>query len=101
MSPGVDILATALPVLAGGGSGDGSPAGLLLAGPIAAVAVYMLLFRYYRNTDKSHSFETETRIEAAPITGSDQKVNEVRGTQQRQIQGDNARNHRQRVRRIG
>src|SRR5690606_10743831 len=99
MSAGVEILATALPVLASGGSDDGGPAGLLLAGPIAAIAVYGLLFRYYRNTDKSHSFETETRIQAAPITGGEQKVNEIRGTQQTQIQGNNVSNHRQRVRR--
>ncbi|WP_206673486.1 hypothetical protein [Pseudactinotalea terrae] len=99
MGIGAELLATGAPILAAGGSGDGSPAGILLAGPIAAIAVYGLLFRYYRNTDKSHSFETETRIQAAPITGGEQKVNEIRGTQQTQIQGNNVSNHRQRVQR--
>lgn len=73
---------------------------LLLAGPAAAVAVYTMLFRYYRNTDKSHSYEHETLIEAQPITGTDNKVDEVRGTQRTSIPGNNANDHRQRVQRV-
>src|SRR5690606_39428718 len=99
MAPALELRATAGPILASGGP-DGGSACLLLAGPIAAIPVHMLLFRYYRTTDKSHSFETETRIEAAPIRGGEQKVNEIRGTQQSQIQGNNVSNHRQRVRRM-
>jgi hypothetical protein len=38
------------------------------------------LWRYYRNTHTSHSFERETRIEAQPVTGSDAKVKEITGT---------------------
>ena len=72
---------------------------ILLLGPAGAVAVYWGLFQYYRNTDKSHSFERETLIESKPITGTDQKVDEVRGTRRPSIEGDNVRNHRQRVRR--
>lgn len=96
---GAHVMATGM-LLASGGSSEGSPAGLLLAGPIAALAVYGLLFRYYRNTDKSHSYETETRIQAAPITGGEQKVNDVRGTRRRSIEGENVRNFRERVRRL-
>ena len=72
---------------------------ILLLGPAGAVAVYWGLFQYYRNTDKSHSFERETLIESKPITGTDQKVDEVRGTRRASIDGDNVRDHRQRVRR--
>ena len=73
---------------------------LLLAGPIAAVAIYWALFQYYRNTDESHSFEHETRIESQPITGGDQKVDEVRGTKDDRIRGDNVTKYRERVPRV-
>lgn len=72
---------------------------ILLLGPAGAVAVYWGLFQYYRNTDKSHAFEHETLIESKPITGTDQKVDEVRGTHRSSIDGDNAHHHRQRVQR--
>ena len=42
----------------------------------------------------------ETRVAAQPITGSDQKVNEVKGTKRSGIDGANQSNHRQRVQRI-
>ena len=74
---------------------------LLLAGPAGAAGLYWGLYRYYRNTDKSHAFENETLIEAKPITGSDQKVNEIRGTQKSRIDGDNAQDYRKRVTRVG
>jgi len=73
---------------------------LLLAGPAGAVGLYWGLYRYYRNTDKSHAFERETAVEAKPVTGSDQKVDEVRGTQKTRIDGDNVRDHRKRVTRV-
>jgi len=73
---------------------------LLLAGPAGATALYWGLYRYYRNTDKSHAFERETAVEANPVTGSDQKVDEVKGTQKTRIDGDNVRDHRKRVARV-
>ncbi len=73
---------------------------LLLLGPAGATALYWALYRYYRNTDKSHVFEHETTVKAEPVTGSDQKVNEVKGTQQPGISGENLRDYRKRVRRI-
>ena len=80
---------------------DGGSAFLLLLGPAGGVAVYFGLWRYYRNTHVSHSFERETRIGAEPVTGTDTKVNEVKGTKRSQIEGDNRSDHRQRVRRLG
>lgn len=79
---------------------DDSGLWLLAAGPAGATALYWMLYRYYRNTDKSHAFERETAVEAQPVTGSDVKVGEVRGTQRRRIDGENAGAYRQRVKRV-
>ena len=80
---------------------DGGGTPLLLAlGPAGAAGIYWGLWRYYRNTDKSHSFETETRVESQPITGNDHKVDEIKGTRESRIQGDNLREYRKRVQRI-
>ena len=73
---------------------------LLALGPAGATGLYWALYRYYRNTDKSHAFERETAVEAKPVTGSDQKVDEVRGTRKTRIPDDNVREHRKRVTRI-
>ncbi|NLA66211.1 MAG: hypothetical protein GX862_09920 [Leucobacter sp.] len=79
---------------------EGWPGWLLLAGPAGAVAVYTALYRYYRNTDKSHHFERDTLIESQPVTGGDQKVDEVRGTKRQSIDGNNKHTHRARVQRV-
>lgn len=73
---------------------------LLLLGPAGATGLYWALYRYYRNTDKSHAYERETAIEAQPVTGSDRKVDEVKGTRETRIRGDNLRAYRQRVERV-
>lgn len=73
---------------------------LLALGPAGATALYWALYRYYRNTDKSHAFERETAVEAKPVTGSDTKVDEVKGTRETRIRGDNVRAYRMRVQRI-
>lgn len=79
-----------------GDGGDGD-ALLLLAGPIGGSVIYFMLYRYYRNTDKSHAFEHDTIIESQPVTGGDVKVEEVRGTTRQRISGSNETSHRQRV----
>ena len=73
---------------------------LLLSGPAGAAGLYWALYRYYRNTDKSHAFERETLVESGPVTGSEHKVGETRGTTDRRIRGDNVHAYRERVRRI-
>jgi hypothetical protein len=83
-----------------GASSDGGPAWLLVLGPLGAGGVYFGLWRYYRNTHTSHSFERETRVTAQPITGSEAKVDEVKGTKRRSIDGDNRTSHRERVQRF-
>ena len=73
---------------------------LLLSGPAGATALYWALYRFYRNTDKSHGFERETKVEAQPVTGSDEKVDEIEGTQRSRVEGDNVAAYRARVQRI-
>jgi hypothetical protein len=82
-------------------SDDGGLA-LLLLGPAGATGLYWYIYRYYRNTDKSHAFERETIVEAKAVTGADQdrKVDEVKGTRETRIRGDNVTAYRQRVQRI-
>jgi len=79
---------------------SGSPGWLLILGPAGGGGLYFGLYRYYRNTDKSHSFERETRIASKPITGNDRKVDEIKGTKKSSIDNDNHKNHRQRVQRV-
>ncbi|KAG1253226.1 hypothetical protein G6F68_011431 [Rhizopus microsporus] len=79
---------------------DDSGLWLLAAGPAGATALYWALYRYYRNSDKSHSFEHETEVKAQPVTGSNQKVGQVRGTEATRIEGDNVYQYRIRVARF-
>ena len=72
---------------------------LLALGPAGAGALYWAIYRYYRNTDKSHAFERETTVDAKPVTGSESKVSEVKGTRATRIAGDNVKAFRQRVKR--
>jgi hypothetical protein len=80
-------------------SDDGSLA-ILLMGPAGATGLYWFLYRYYRNTDKSHAFERETKVVAKPVTGTDEKVGVVKGTRESGIKGDNVREYRERVQRL-
>ena len=80
--------------------GDGT-LWLLALGPAGATGLYWALYRYYRNTDKSHAFEHETTVNAKPVTGADRKVGVNNGTRESRIRGDNLRNYRARVQRIG
>jgi hypothetical protein len=80
-------------------SDDGGLA-ILLLGPAGATGLYWALYRYYRNTDKSHNFEHETAVVAKPVTGTDQKVDEVKRTRETGIDGDNVSEYRKRVERV-
>lgn len=81
-------------------SDDSGILALLAAGPASGVGLYWLLYRHYRNTDKSHAFERETAVDAQPVTGSDHKVNEIKGTRKSTIDGNNVSAYRTRVRRV-
>lgn len=79
---------------------DDSGLWLLAIGPAGATALYWALYRYYRNTDKSHAYERETVVEAQPVTGSDEKIGENNGTQATSISGNNVGAYRARVERV-
>ena len=81
-------------------SDDGGSLALLLLGPAGGVGLYWALYRYYRNTDKSHAFERETKVDAKPVTGSDLKVGTNNGTRDSRIPGDNVSDYRERVARM-
>lgn len=93
------LAAQVAPTLVDGAPDSDGPVWLLALGPAGAIALYGLLFRYYRNTDKRHNFERETAVKAQ-VTGNQGKVGEVRRTRNRRIEGDNVAEFRQRVRRV-
>ena len=79
---------------------EGSGLWLLALGPAGAAGTYWALFRYYRNTDKSHHYERDTLIEAQPVQGGERKVDHIRKTRKSGISGDNRSSHRKRVNRV-
>jgi hypothetical protein len=79
---------------------DESELALLLAGPAGAVGLYWALYRYYRNTDKSHAFERESKVDAKPVAGSDRQVGTNNGTTNSSIEGNNVHDYRRRVERM-
>lgn len=81
-------------------SDEGNSLFLLALGPLGGAATWGLLWRYYRNTDKSHAFERETRVEARQVTGDDRRVDEIKGTRDSRIKNENGTNHRKRVNRF-
>ena len=74
--------------------------GILLLGPAGGAGLYWMLYRYYRNTDKSYDFEHKAKVEAKPVAGDDAKVGEVTGTRERYITGNNVSAYRDRVKRV-
>lgn len=81
-------------------SGDSGPLWLLAAGPAGAAGTYWSIYRYYRNTDKSHAFERDTLIEPQPVQGDEERVNHISKTRDSGIDGDNSSKHRARVQRL-
>jgi hypothetical protein len=81
-------------------SGDGAPLWILAAGPAGALGTYWAIYRYYRNTDKSHAYERDTLIAAQPVQGNEEKVDHISRTRDSDIDGDNSAKYRERVRRL-
>ena len=79
---------------------DSAPAWILAAGPAGGAATDWALYRYYRNTDKSHAYERDTLIAAKPVAGNQEKVDHISKTRDSGIDGDNSGKHRQRVKRL-
>lgn len=96
----IHALVQVVPALVQSSSGDSNPVWLLAAGPAGGAATYWLIYRYYRNTDKSHQYERDTIIDAQPVRGGEEKVDHISKTRDSDIDGDNSDKHRQRVQRI-
>jgi hypothetical protein len=79
---------------------DNGSLALLLLGPAGGAGLYWALYRYYRNTDKSHAFERETKVDSKPVTGSDLMVGTNNGTRDSRIAGNNVSEYRKRVERM-
>ena len=79
---------------------DHSNLAILLLGPAGASGLYWMLYRYYRNTDKSFDFEHKAKVESKPVDGDDARAGHITGTTESQIQGNNVRKYRNRVRRV-
>lgn len=75
---------------------------LLLLGPAGGAALYWAIYRYYRNTDKSHAFERETAVEVKSIEGEedDRRVDVILRTREERIRGGNHKAFRKRVERV-
>jgi len=75
---------------------------MLLLGPAGGAGFYWAMYRYYRNTDKSHNFEHETAVDAGPVSGmeGDRKIDETKGSSSTRIDGDNVKEYRRRVKRV-
>lgn len=81
-------------------SGDSGPLWILAAGPAGALGTYWAIYRYYRNTDKSHAYERDTLIDAGPVQGGEQKIDHISKTRKSGIDGDNKGDFRERVQRL-
>ena len=73
---------------------------LLGLGPAGATAAYWALYRHYRNTDQSHAYEHETKVGSKRVTGTQRKLREAQGLDDKRIRNENTRWYRQRVRRV-
>lgn len=89
---GTQVLAATADVLAGvGGGDDGSGKGLLLllllAGPLFAGWVHLR----YRNTDKRHHHESETRSQMLDVRADDVRTGRRTGLRSSRMNGANSR----------
>lgn len=91
----IDLLNALLPF-----ASDDNAIWLLAAGPAGGAATYFAIYRYYRNTDKSHAYERDTIIEAQPVQGGEDKIDHISKTRDSKIDGGNGTKHRKRVQRI-
>lgn len=74
---------------------DGSAFWLL--GPAGAVAFYSYIFLRYRNTDKRHQYEHKTSTEMGEVLTYDAKINEIKGTSNSRMAGENSSSPRTRL----
>lgn len=69
-------------------------------GPMVFFLVYLGIYRYYRNTDKSHDFERQTVVESFDMRAFDEFAQRRTGLRNAEIEGRNEDAPRERVRRF-
>ncbi len=87
-------------LLADGDSGGGLIALPFVVGPAVFAAVYGVIYRYYRNTDKRHRYERETQVAVGNLRQGDQKVGRRTRLRNRSMSGRNETDPLERVQRI-
>ncbi|HEX4854834.1 hypothetical protein [Arenimonas sp.] len=70
---------------------DDNGAWLLALGAFGAASLYWTIYRYCRNTDKSHAFERKNAVDAKPVPGSNGKVSAVTGRRESRTSGGKVR----------
>lgn len=91
------LSATGVDLASRSGSSSDNSFYLLLLGPAAGIGFYTMTYLRYRNTDKRFEYEHKTSSDVLEPRGFDQKIDEVRGTQRRRIDGDNSTKPRERL----
>ncbi|AXK47099.1 hypothetical protein DXU92_14460 [Brachybacterium saurashtrense] len=92
-APGTPIL------LADGSSSDGIFLPFLL-GPLTFAGIYIGIYRFYRNTDKRHRYERETKVAVGNLQQDDRRTGRKTGQRSRSMDGRNDTDHLTRVRRL-
>jgi hypothetical protein len=78
-----------------GYSSEGSPFWLPLVGAIGGFLLFFLsVYFYYRNTNKHYRYEQETATTVSDLQATDSFLRPLRGTQRRQIPGNNVSSYR-------
>ncbi len=88
----LSVLATSTPVVLasiGSGDGEGGSIGLLLL--LSGFVFYGLMYLRYRNTDKRHRHESETRAEIHDVRALDQFHRSLKGVSNSRMRGANNR----------
>ncbi|MGY5764223.1 hypothetical protein ACXET9_03350 [Brachybacterium sp. DNPG3] len=71
-----------------------------LAGPGVFLAVYLGIYRHYRNTDKRFTFEKKTDVAVGNLKSADGRRGTNNRQRSRRMSGANESSHLERVRRI-
>lgn len=79
---------------------DGNILALLLAGPAAGYFFYSHKLRRYRNFDKTHQFEAETKVQIADLESNTISMGIRKRLRNSKIIGRNDHNSRKRVEEI-
>lgn len=85
----VDVLAFAGDILASNSDGDGGGIAALLL--LSGFVFYAYVFFRYRNADKRHMHESETKSSMLNVQVADELAGSVKGVKNSQIQGANNR----------